>query len=107
MVKDTKFGTSFFIEMLLNAVKYRGYRFYRFWVIKGKSTGGKITPATQIRVKKNNYEKSLRNRKTVYNISKLRGVFKTATVTYPKIFWEYHFSRGFQGSSPREHNDEV
>ena len=26
--------------MLLNAAEYQGYSFYRFWVIKGKSTGG-------------------------------------------------------------------
>ena len=33
------------IEMLLNAAKCQGYNFYRFWVIKGKPTGGggKIT----------------------------------------------------------------
>ena len=30
--------------MLPNAAKYQGYSFYRFWVIKGKPTGGKITP---------------------------------------------------------------
>ena len=29
--------------MLLNAAKSQGYRFYRFWVIKGKPT--KITPS--------------------------------------------------------------
>ena len=49
-VRDTKFNPSFFDEMLLNAAKCQGYSFYRFWVIKGKPTGGKITP-TQIRVK--------------------------------------------------------
>ena len=44
--------------MLLNAAKCQGYSFYRFWVIKGKPTGDKITPlplttttTTQIRVK--------------------------------------------------------
>ena len=25
--------------MLLNAAKFQGYSFYRFWVIKGKPTG--------------------------------------------------------------------
>ena len=30
--------------MLLNSAKCQGYSFYRFWVIKGKPTGGKITP---------------------------------------------------------------
>ena len=45
-VRDTKFGTSVFNKMLLNATKCQGYSFYRFWVIKGKPTGGcKITPA--------------------------------------------------------------
>ena len=31
--------------MLLNAAKYQDYSFYRFLVIKGKPTGGKITPS--------------------------------------------------------------
>ena len=46
-VRDTKFGTDIFNEMLLNAAKCQGYNFYRFWGIKGKPTGaggGKITP---------------------------------------------------------------
>ena len=30
--------------MLLNVAKSQGYSFYRFWVIKEKSTEGKITP---------------------------------------------------------------
>ena len=29
--------------MLLNAAECQGYRFYRFWVIKGKPTGVKTT----------------------------------------------------------------
>ena len=38
-VRDTKFGANIFNER-------QGYSFYRFWVIKGKSTGGgvKILP---------------------------------------------------------------
>ena len=47
----------------LNAAKYQGYSFSRFWIIKGKPTGGEITPHpkkkhthkhthTQIRVKR-------------------------------------------------------
>ena len=28
-------------KMLLNGAKCQGYSFYRFWVIKGKSTGGR------------------------------------------------------------------
>ena len=43
-VMDTKFGTNVSNRMLLNAAKCQGYSFYRFWVIKGKPTGGsKIT----------------------------------------------------------------
>ena len=49
--------------MLLNTAKCLGYSFYRFWVIKEKPTGTKITklpppPAlTQIRVEDNNLKK--------------------------------------------------
>ena len=39
-VMDTKFGTNVSNRMLLNAAKCHGYRFYRFWVIKGKPTWG-------------------------------------------------------------------
>ena len=39
-VRNTKFGTNVSDKMLLNAAEYQGYSFYRFWVIKGKSTGG-------------------------------------------------------------------
>ena len=51
-VMDTKFGTNVSNRMLLNAAKFQGYSFYRFWVFKGKPTGGgKITnPLNQIRV---------------------------------------------------------
>ena len=44
-VMDTKFGTNVSNRMLLNAAKFQGYSFYRFWVFKGKPTGGggKIT----------------------------------------------------------------
>ena len=53
-VMDTEFGTNVCKRMLLNAVKFQGHSFYRFWVIKGKSAGGegKINPSsTQIWVK--------------------------------------------------------
>ena len=40
---NTKFGTNFSNRMLLNAAKFQGYSFYRFWVIQGKSAVGKIT----------------------------------------------------------------
>ena len=39
-VMDTKFGTNVFNRMLLNAAKFQGCSFYRFWVIKGKLSGG-------------------------------------------------------------------
>ena len=32
-VRDTEFGTKVSNKMLLNAAKYQGYSFYRFWVI--------------------------------------------------------------------------
>ena len=60
-VMDTKFGTNVSNRTLLNAAIFQGYSFYRFWVIKGKPTGGKITPLpTQIRVN-NSISKSLVN----------------------------------------------
>ena len=43
-IRDTKFGTNVFNEMLLNATKCQGYSFYRFWVIKGKQQEVKVTP---------------------------------------------------------------
>ena len=53
-VRDTKFGTDVSNEMLLSAAKRQDYRFYSFWVIKGKTTWeeGKITTPTQIGVKR-------------------------------------------------------
>ena len=43
--RHTKFRTDVSKKMLLNATKYQGYSFYRFWVIKGIPTGGgKIIP---------------------------------------------------------------
>ena len=38
--RHTKFRTDVSNKMLLNATKYQGYSFYRFWVIKGIPTGG-------------------------------------------------------------------
>ena len=38
-VGDTKFGANVSNKMSLNAAKYKGHIFYRFWVIKGKSRG--------------------------------------------------------------------
>ena len=39
-VMNTKFGTNVSNRRLLNASNFQGYSFYRFWVIKGKPTGG-------------------------------------------------------------------
>ena len=36
---DTQFGTNVCNKMLLNAAKFQGYSFYRFWVIKENPTG--------------------------------------------------------------------
>ena len=41
-VRDTEFGLNVSNKMLLNAPKCQGYGFYRFWVIKGKPTGGEV-----------------------------------------------------------------
>ena len=38
--RNTKFGTNVANKMLLNAANCTGYSLYRFWVIKGKPTGG-------------------------------------------------------------------
>ena len=61
-VRDTTFGTNVSNKMLLNAAKYQGYSFYRFWVIEGKPTGGrgvKLPPPTnQIRVNSENDQTS-------------------------------------------------
>ena len=57
-VMSTKFGTNVSNRMLLNATKFQGCSFYRFWFIKGKSIAGgggdwlKLQPPPcQIRVK--------------------------------------------------------
>ena len=36
---DAKFGVNVSNKTLLNAAKFQGYSFYRFWVIKEKPTG--------------------------------------------------------------------
>ena len=43
-VMYVKFGTNISNRMLLNAAKYQGCSFYRFWFIKGKPTGGRKLP---------------------------------------------------------------
>ena len=49
-VMDTKFSMNVSNRMSLNAAKFQGYSFCRFWVIKGNPTGGggggKTTPPT-------------------------------------------------------------
>ena len=51
-VRDTKSGMNISTEMLLNAEKCQGYRIYRFWVIKGKPTRGRLIKllSTHVRV---------------------------------------------------------
>ena len=44
LVKNTKFGTDVSNKMILNVAKCQGYSFYRFWVIKWKTTGGLPSP---------------------------------------------------------------
>ena len=41
-VRDTKLSTNVSNEMLLNAAKWHGYRFFRFWGINGEPTRGEI-----------------------------------------------------------------
>ena len=50
-VRDTRFGMNFSNKILLNAAKWQGYSFYRFWIIKGKPTKEvKLPIPTQIKV---------------------------------------------------------
>ena len=51
-VRNAKFGANVFNEMVLNATKFKGYSYYRFWVIKSKPTRRKLPQSTQIRVKR-------------------------------------------------------
>ena len=79
-IRDTKFGTDVSNEMLLNAAKYQGYSFYRFWVIKGRPTWGvKLPPLTQIRV---NFIKNERRHRYVSSRTPLSGWFKIVSVSY-------------------------
>ena len=43
-VGNTRFGMNLSSKMLLNAAKYQGYSFYRFWLIKRKPTEGVKSP---------------------------------------------------------------
>ena len=73
-VRDTKFGTYVSSEILLKAAKCQGYSFYRFCVIKGKPTGGKITPATQIRVKDTHIGKTPSNKTPALTKTRNMGI---------------------------------
>ena len=42
-VRNIKFGTNVSNKMLLNAAKYQGYSFYRFWVINPLSVNDEYT----------------------------------------------------------------
>ena len=48
LLRDTKFGTNVPNKILLNAANGQSYCFFRFLVIMGKSTGGKITPLPRL-----------------------------------------------------------
>ena len=50
-VRNATFGTNVSNMMLPNVWKYKGYSFYRFWIIKENQQRGKIAP--KIRVKPN------------------------------------------------------
>ena len=52
-VRYPKIGADVSYKLLLNAAKWQGYSFHRFWVIKGKPRweGIKLPPTTQIRIK--------------------------------------------------------
>ena len=43
-VRNNKFGTNVSYKLLPNAVRYQGYSFYCFWVIKGKPIEGVKLP---------------------------------------------------------------
>ena len=50
-VRNTENGRNVSDEILLNVAKCQGYRFYCFWVIKGKPTGGIKLPPPRLRLK--------------------------------------------------------
>ena len=47
-VRNTKFSTNVFTKSLLNAVKCQSHNCYRFWIIKGKPTGGNHPPPSRL-----------------------------------------------------------
>ena len=58
-VKNTKFGMNVSNKILCNSAKCQGYSFYHFWVIKGKPTGGKITPTQPPRLGLRDIQRSM------------------------------------------------
>ena len=84
-VRNTKFGTNLSNKMLLqnlsNAAKCQGYSLYRFWVNKGKPTGGgsKITRYLTLELSK------LRKKDTIFRKaipSKMCGSYCTSKKTF-------------------------
>ena len=53
-IRNTKLGTNVSNTMLLHAAKCQSYSFYRFWLMKGKPTGGIKLPPPKIWVKNEN-----------------------------------------------------
>ena len=66
-VRNTKFCTNISNKILLNAAKCQGCSFYYFWVIKGKPTGGKITPPTPPNQLPQGYRATVRRQFTFYH----------------------------------------
>ena len=80
-------------KMLINAAKFQGYSFYRFWVITGKPTGGVKYPPpprpplpTQIRVKFNIKSLFIRNFPETIMLAGIASRTNN-TISPPVIFW--------------------
>ena len=86
-VMDTKFGTNVSNKLLLNATKFQGYSFYRFWVIEGKPTAGKITPppppTTQVRVRGTNADLKI----SLYVCLHMKIICSRFHIETPFAFW--------------------
>ena len=106
---DTKFGTNVSNRMLLNAAKFQGYSFYRFWVIKGKPTRGVKLPPTQIRVNVNTEIQSFARQLYLLFVSAVqgkiagllkRGRYKSSVALYPLVasynLYRYTTDKSFQ-----------
>ena len=88
-VRNTKFRVNVSSE-ITNAAKYHVYCFYRFWVIKGKSTGEgvKNTPPTQIRVKGKSKLDNLKY-DLAWNVSQQLLIFALETLN--GYFWSWFY----------------